>query len=90
MKQKIFQNFYQNIEQYEYSIDELNNNWINDNDIVGHNQNPDENTINQIMGLHNLFCYSVQNIGNDNINNKIIVDYKNFKILTSTPSYFTV
>ena len=48
MKQKIFQNFYQNIEQYEYSIDELNNNWINDNDIVGYNQNPDENTINQI------------------------------------------
>jgi len=54
------------------------------------NNQKDKETIDMLKSLHNLFCYSVQNTWNDNINNDIIQQYTNFKILTSTPTKFEV
>jgi len=54
------------------------------------NSEKDRHIINTLLSFHNLFCYSVQNTWNDENNEKIIKDYKNFKILTSTPSTFLI
>jgi len=55
--------------------------WIN-----ATNNTNDKNIIKILNSFHNLFCYSIQNTGNDEINKNIILEFTNFKIVTSTPT----
>jgi len=94
--------FFIEIALYSYFyINKLNYNFIDVTKLLaytdaehfwGHTtyDNNDKNTINKIISIHNLFCYSVQNTCNDSNNNNIIKDYRNIKILTSTPSNFII
>jgi len=54
------------------------------------NAEKDHDVMRYLLPIHHMFCYSIQNTFNDSRNAQFIQKYDNFKILTSTPTFFTI